>query len=294
MEVLVLNSDSITSNNVTIYEPESREKMTTLAIWSSIINNIIQYREMIYVLFKRDFFASYKKSFLGMSWVIIAPIMGIISWVIINAAGILIPGDVGIPYPAYVLLSTSIWGLFMGFYSAAQNTINAGSGIINQVKYPHEILLIKQVAQQLATFSITFIVNIIVLLFYGIIPSWKIIFFPFALLPILFLASGIGLIVSLFTVVATDIAKGFDLLMGLLIWVTPVIYASDVANQTLQLIIRWNPLTYLIGTARDLLIRDEISHLNYYAYSVGFSIIVFLFAWRFFYLAEDKLIEKML
>lgn len=279
---------------VTIYEANSREKIGFIEGWILMFRNIVAFREMIYVLFKRDFFASYKKSFLGMSWIFISPVFGVLSWIFINATGILKPGDVGMPYPAYVLLSTSIWGLFMGFYTAAQSTISAGAGIISQVKYPHEILLVKQIAQHLANSSIAFLLNIVVLLAFGVIPSWKIIFFPIFALPLLFLGAGLGLIISVFAIIAPEVQKAADVSMGLLIWVTPVIYSPKFEHPLIQNIVRWNPLTYLVGGPRDLIVNGSLSAPNEFIYATLLSIAVFLMSWRFFFVTEDKVIEKIL
>lgn len=282
------------STKISVYEPNSREKIGFIEGWIVMFKNIIEFREMIFVLFKRDFFSSYKKSFLGLSWIIISPIIAVLSWIFINATGILQPGDVGIPYPAYVLLSTSIWALFMGFYTAGQTTISAGVGIINQVKYPHEILLVKQIAQHLANSIIAFAMNFIVLLYFGVIPSWKIALFPIFAIPLLLLGAGIGLMISGVTVVAPEIQKAFDLIMGLLIWVTPVIYSPKFENPFIQSVIKWNPLTYLIGSVRDMIISGQLTNPNEFLYSTLFSIVVFLCAWRIFFVTEDKIIEKIL
>ena len=174
------------TDQITIYEPNQRQKIGFFRSWVVMIKNIIASRELIAQLFKRDFIAVYKKSFLGVTWIFVAPVIGIVSWVFMNMTGILKPGDVGIPYPAYVLLSSSIWGLFMGFYGAATGTLGAGAGFIMQVKFPHEALLIKQTAQHLANYLLGFVMNIIVLLAFGVIPSWKIIFFPIMIIPLFF------------------------------------------------------------------------------------------------------------
>src|SRR5664280_3435288 len=146
-----------------VYEPNQRLKIGWIRTWIVLFRNIIQSWDLIYQLFRRDFLMSYKKSFIGAGWIFIAPLLGIVSWVFYNATGILQPGDVGIPYPAYVLLSTSIYGLFGGFYTAASGTLNAGLGFITQVNYPHDVLLIKQALVQLANFAVVFLINIIVL-----------------------------------------------------------------------------------------------------------------------------------
>jgi lipopolysaccharide transport system permease protein len=277
-----------------IYEPNQRIKMGWIKTWKTMFLNIVNSWDLIVQLFKRDFFTQYKKSFIGMGWIILTPIMGIISWVFMNSTGILAPGDVGIPYPAYVLLSTSIFGLFGGFYGSAAGTLTAGAGFINQVNYPHDTLLIKQAMVQLAGFVITFGINIIVLLSFGVIPNWMIILMPILILPVFFLGAAIGLLSSLIAVVAVDINKVIGSFMGLLLYLTPVIYSPKTSNLVLQEIIKWNPLTYLIGGARDAILYGKIEHFDRYLVASGISFLSFLIAWRLFYISEQKIIEKMI
>ncbi len=277
-----------------VYEPNQRAKMSWFQTWKTMYNNIIDSWDLIWQLFRRDFFMSYKKSFIGMGWIFITPIMGIISWVFYNATGILTPGDVGIPYPAYVLLSSTIYGLWGGFQGAASGTLSAGSGFINQVNYPHDALLIKQVMLQMANFLITFFINILVLLFFGITPSWMIVLFPVLILPLFFLGSSIGLMVAIIGVVAPDINRGINFLLGLLMYVTPVIYSPQVENSILREIIKYNPLTYLIGGVRDAIIYGRIQHFDFFMIISVITFFMFLVTWRLFYITEQRIIEKMI
>jgi lipopolysaccharide transport system permease protein len=282
-------------NEMTIvYEPNSRSKKGLISTWIILINNIVKNRELIIQLFKRDFLMSYKKSFLGLSWLLITPVMGIISWVFMNVTGVLSPGNVGIPYPAYVLISTSIYGLFMGFFEGASGTLNAGKGFITQVNFPHDTLLIKQTLQQLANFIITFTITILVLLLFGVYPSWKIILLPLLILPMFFLGSAIGLITAVVSVVAIDIHKAIGYAIGLIMYITPVIYSPTKEGTILQSIIKWNPLTYLVCGVRDEIIYGKIYHLDRFIYCSASSLILFLIAWRIFYISEEKVIEKIM
>jgi len=270
------------SETITVYEADQKRKLGFFKIWFVMIKNIKDSKELIWQLFRRDFIMAYKKSFLGMTWIFISPAIGIISWVFMNATGILQPGDVGIPYPAYVLLSTSVWGLFQGFFTSASMTLSAGAGFIMQVKYPHEALLVKQTAEHLANFLLGFLLNIIVLIAFGVIPSWKIIFFPVVILPLFFLGAGIGLLVSVISVVALDVTKGVSFMFTILMYITPVIYSSKVSNPLLQKVMYYNPLTYLVGNVRDLIIYGRFENITLFAYSSLFAVIVFLLSWRFF------------
>jgi lipopolysaccharide transport system permease protein len=278
----------------TVYEPNQRLKIGWIRTWIILVRNIIKSWGLIYQLFRRDFLMSYKKSFLGMGWILISPILGIVSWVFYNSTGILNPGDVGIPYPAYVLLSTSIYGLFGGFYTAASGTLTAGAGFITQVNYPHDALLIKQALLQLANFAIVFLINIIVLFSFGVVPSAYIFLLPLLILPIFFIGSAIGLFASVIEVVASDINKGITFFIGLLLFITPVIYSSKVENPFLQQMIKWNPLTYLIGGARDMVIYGKMDHFGVYLICSGVALLFFLLSWRIFYITEQRVIEKMI
>jgi lipopolysaccharide transport system permease protein len=283
----------VNSDLITVYRPNMRHELGFFATWAVMSRNVWQARELIWQLFKRDFFAAYKKSFVGKTWIFISPLMGIVSWIFLQMSGMLKPGDVGIPYPAYVLVGTSMWGLFMGFYNGASGTLNAGRDLIMQVNFPHEAMLFKQTAQTLANFIITFAMNIVILLCFGVIPSWGVFLLPLVALPLFFLGSALGLILAMIGVVAMDVSRFVDMAMAFLMYLTPVIYSAKLGNGILQKIIYWNPLTYLVCSCRDIIIYGRLYEPVGYFISASVSLLIFLIAWRLFYISEDKLVERM-
>lgn len=288
-----MSRSSNSASEITIYRPNQRHELGFFQTWIVMSRNVYRSRELIWQLFKRDFFASYKKSFLGITWIFISPVVGIVSWVFLQKTGMLKPGEVGIPYPAYVLVGTSMWGLFIGLYEAASNTLLAGKDLIMQVNYPHEALLFQQTAQQFANFSITLLLNLVVLLLFRITPAWQTIFLPFVLIPLFLFGSGIGLVVSMINVVAIDISRAISMVLGLGLYLTPIIYSNEFGNEFVQTLIKWNPLTYLVCSCRDIIIYGSIySSKGFFASSIlAFSL--FIISWRLFYVSEDRLVERM-
>jgi len=280
--------------HTTFYRPHQRHELGFFRTWVVMARNIMDARELIWQLFKRDFLAGYKKSFIGISWIFISPIVGIISWVFLQKTGMLKPGEVGIPYPAYVLVGTTMWGLFMGFFNAAKATLSSGKALVMQVNYPHEALLFMQTAQHLANFLITFLITIIVLILFGVIPSWKMVFFPLVILPLFFLAAAIGLVVSMISVLSIDFDKMVNVALGLMMWITPVIYSEKIDNQLVQMLISWNPLTYLVCSARDIIVYGRLYDTAGYFFCSGLSLVIFMLSWKLFYVSEDKIIERMI
>lgn len=282
------------SNSITILKAHNRSEVGFVQCFINLMRNLVMSRELIAVLFKRDFFAVYKKSYLGIGWLFITPLVSALSWIFMQATGILNPGEVGIPYPAYVLLSTTVWTFFVGFYLASADTLNAGAGFIMQVKYPHEALLVKQIAQHLAGSIINFVMMFSILLAFGVIPSWKTIFIIPMAVPLVLLAAGIGLIVSVLSVVIPEVRKFTDIIMNLLVFITPVIYSARFDSPLLQKVMTWNPLTYLVGGFRDMILGEVVMSWQAYAASAFLGLAVFMIAWRLFYLSEEHVIEKMI
>ena len=113
-------------------------------------------------------------------------------------------------------------------------------------------------------------------------------------MPLFFLAAAIGLVVSMIAIVAVDIDRIITMGMGLMMWATPLIYSDKVESEFVQLIIKWNPLTYLICSARDIIIYGRLYDVTGYLVCSGFSFILFMIAWRLFVISEDKIIERMI
>jgi ABC-type polysaccharide/polyol phosphate export permease len=280
------------TDQLIVYEPDQRVRMGLLSCWGTMVGNVVRSRELIWQLFKRDFLAGSKQSMLGLLWVLISPLVGIVSWVLMNYVGVLHPGDTEVSYPIYVLFGTTIWGMFMGSYSAAAASLTSGGSLILQAKFSHEALVVQQMAQTAIAVVANLVLLTLVLLGFGVLPHWAAICFPLSLIPLLMLGTGIGMFVSVLAVVVRDVTKTVGAVLGLLMFLTPVIYAPGIQSEWLQRLIWWNPLTYLVGGARDLVLHGRIDHPSGYAGSVFLAVVMFLLSWRLFFLSEQKVAEK--
>jgi lipopolysaccharide transport system permease protein len=146
----------------------------------------------------------------------------------------------------------------------------------------------------LINFSVPFAINILVLLLYGIPFTWLSLLFPLTLIPLLLLGVGIGLFVSMLRVVGEDFSRIIDQFIGFLMFLTPIIYAPKVQISWLAGIVAYNPLTYLIGFSRDVLVNGTFTHPTIYLVTSAVSIAFFLFAVRVFMRSERKLLERLI
>lgn len=261
--------------------------------WVGFFVNIRKYRFLIWQLVRVDILAGYKKSYIGILWMVIYPILSVIIWIILNSAGIIEPGESSIPYPAYVLLSTSIWGFFIGIYQTTSQIILQGGRIMIMNKFPQEVLMINKIIVHLILFAIPFIVNIIVLLLYGVRLSWMSFLFPISLIPLLIAGLSLGLVVSILRVVAVDLVAVIDEFLKLLMFLTPIVYTPKLSISGLARFIEWNPLTYLIGFSRDLLVSGTFYKTSNFLYCSGGALIALIFAFIFFQVVGPKVLERL-
>ncbi|MEQ9299474.1 MAG: ABC transporter permease [Cyclobacteriaceae bacterium] len=281
-------------NDNTRYYPNQRFDIGFFAIWSIMFHNIRRSRFLIYQLLKRDLFAQYKKSFVGIGWALITPIFAILSWLLMRMTGILNPGELDIPYPVYILMGATCWRYFASMIDAGARTLSAGKDLIQQVNYPHEVIFFQQLLLKNIDFLISFIIVNLAIALLGVYPSWKIIFLPLVMIPCMALGSSVGLLLAIIGVVAVDVTRFVNSIIGFLIYTVPIIYSDKVESELLQFVNKYNPLTYLVCSMRDLVLFGNLYEWRVFIVVSVVSILILIFVLKTFYVLENKIIERMI
>ena len=261
---------------------------------SHIWRGLHAYRYLVWQLVRTNLIGSYKKSFIGMAWMFILPILAVAVWVVLHGAGIVDPGDTDdVPYPVYVLLSTSIWGFFIDLYrSVSQVMVNSGRLLVMK-DFPKEVLVAEKVLEHLINFAIPLVVNIIVLIAFGIRFHWTALWFIPSLIPLLLLGLSIGMFIAVIRVVAVDFATIVDEGLKLVMFLTPIVYTSRIQVSWLAEVVTWNPLTYLIGFSRDLLTKGIYTDVGPYLICSGASLVIFFLVLIFFQMTSGRVLERL-
>ena len=108
-----------------------------------------------------------------------------------------------------------------------------------------------------------------------------------------FLGAAIGLVVSVFSVVVSDVGRIVGAVVGLIMYITPVIYTTDFEHPVLRLMVRYNLLSYLIAACRDILTVGKIQAFGPYLVVTGITFILFMISLRLFYVSEALVAEKI-
>jgi ABC-type polysaccharide/polyol phosphate export permease len=250
-------------------------------------------REIIWRLFVRDFISQFRQRMLGYAWACLTPLVGIASFVLLNYAGVLRPGELSIPYPIFVYLGTSVWGLMVGAVSVVSGALLTHGDLILRTSIPKMALAISSVASLVYTQAVNLVVLLGVLIVYGVTPSWGALLFPIMLVPMMLLGVGIGLFLAVTGTIARDVTSIATTLLGLAMYITPVVFAPTVPNRLLQVAVTYNPLTYLVDEPRNMFIRGQIEHPLAFASAVIFGLVVLTAGVHVFYLIQDKVAERL-
>lgn len=256
-------------------------------------SSFLSTQALIYQMFRKDFLGNYKKSFLGITWLLAAPLVGIISWLVLNFSGILVPGETKVPYPFYILIGLSLWNSFVGAYTAAAGTLSGAAGLLLQVKFPHEVLLIKQLLMHFVNVLINFALVTALMLIFNCPTSWWLPTLPLLVLPLIFWGAAIGLIISVVSAVVPDVRNTVDLVIGFGLYLTPVIYVRNMIHPIIGKVVAVNPLAHLIEAVREMITLGDLSHMTNYAIAGAIGVVFFALSVKFFFATKEWVFEKM-
>ncbi len=279
-------------DEIKTFEPDNSLKNGYLPIFREIINEIIANRWLTYQLFKRDFLALYKQSFIGFSWAIIIPLVSIGTFIILNQSGVFVIGPIDTPYPIYALLGMAFWQLFAtGLIASSNSLVNAGAMIV-KINFSKKSLVIASTGQAIVSFLIQFVLVIVLFMFYGYIPSVSILLTPFLIIPIMLLTLGLGFLLSVLNGIMRDIGNFLSIFITFLMFLTPVLYARPTSGILAQLT-NFNPLYYLVSFPRELILVGSISEGSGFLISIVFSLIIFIICLVIFHLTETRVAERI-
>lgn len=270
-----------------------RQRIGLWQMYGMMLKNIWRSRWFIWVLFARDYFMANKRSILGYGWLFLAPLLSSVSWIVMNLLGVLNTGDLEVPFPIFVLIGTSFWSLFFNSYLNSVGVLDSAVGMLGTVNFPHESLIIVQSLKVLANFLIASVFNTVILFLFGVHPNIYWIFLPLMVVPVMFLAISIGLLLMIIKYTVPDLEKAFIFVFPIFLYITPIVFLPTEKSEKFFFIIKYNPLTYLIGVPRDIVLFGYSQWWSGYAPSVIISVVLFLLMLRVFYIAEEYLIEKI-
>ena len=226
--------------------------------WVSLkLGELWQYRELLFFLIWRDVKVRYKQTSLGIAWAILQPLLTMVIFSVIFGQLAKLPSE-GIPYPVFCYAALLPWQLFSGALTRIGSSLVGNATLLTKVYFPRLMIPLSSIGAGLVDFVISFFVFLGLMLYYDILPSWRIFCLPFLLLFLLLAALGIGLWLSALNVKYRDVQHIIPFLVQVWMFVSPVAYSAGlIPKGPWRFLYGLNPLAGVIQGFRWALVGGE-------------------------------------
>ncbi len=212
-----------------------------------------RYKDLLFMLVKRDFVTYFKQTILGPIWFFVSPIMTTIIYVIVFGNIAKISTD-GVPQVAFYLCGITLWNYCSSCLNETAVVFSKNSAMLGKVYFPRLIMPLSIVVSKLMQFGIQFALFLVFVIYYWIKgevhPNAWILISPFLVVLLAAFSLGVGMIFSSMTVKYRDMVQLLTFGVQLLMYATPVIYPASAIPQKYQVFIKANPLTPIFEAFR--------------------------------------------
>lgn len=247
--------------------------------WFDIdLHELYQYRDLIWLFFKRNYTTRYKQTILGPLWLILNPLVSVTLYAIVfgGLAGLSTDNT---PHFVFYLCSNALWTFFANSLTQTSSTFTANAGIMGKVYFPRLVMPISSVITGMLDLFIQLGMLIIVMIGYAISGYHFNLGSMLLLAPILVVQTGIlglgfGIIIASLTTKYRDLVVLVGFGISLWMYATPVVYTAELIPEKYRGIYMLNPMSPIIECWRNVTIGSGTFYGKYWGISWIVTVVV--------------------
>ena len=232
--------------NQTIIEPKNGWQLID---WTELR----EYKDLFYFLVWRDIKVLYKQTILGFAWAIIRPFFSMIVFSIVFGQLAQVPSD-GLPYPIFAYTALIPWTYFSTAMSSSTQSLISNASMLSKVYFPRLVIPMTPVLAKLVDFGIAFLLLGLMMIWYGIAPTWNVFFLPLLILLMILTAAGMGMWLSALAIQYRDVRFAIQFMAQLLMYAAPVVWPVSLIPQPYRLLYGLYPMAGVIEGFRSALL----------------------------------------
>ncbi len=167
-------------------------------------------------------------------------------------------GETDIPYPAYVMFSTSLWQAFVEAMNGPVAGVAAARSLLARVSFPREAIVLAKLIEIGANLLVKLVLVIALFWWFAVPVAPTVVLAPLTLASLVLFGTLVGLFLAPLGLLHRDVSRGLALLTGTRLLLTPVVYPVPESG-TFATLVRWNPVTPLLVTTRELATTGVVS-----------------------------------
>ncbi len=222
---------------------------------------LFSYKDLVRNLVSRDFKTRYKRSYLGILWSLLNPLLIILVYTL--AFDYIMKIQVK-DFPLFFMCGFLPWSYFSSSLSVSLGSLSDTGYLIKAVYFPREILPLSMVLSCLLHFLITFIFVFPILMIYGYFPKAAVLSLPVVILLQSLFIFGVCLFLSSVHVFFRDIRYILDVILTVWFWLTPVVYPISLIPEQFRFIYKLNPMALFVEAYREILLNGGLPIPKYW------------------------------
>jgi lipopolysaccharide transport system permease protein len=251
------------------------------------LKGIWDFRELLFYLAWRDLKTRYAQTAIGFAWAVVQPVAMMLLFTLVFSNFAKLPSD-GTPYPLFVYAALLPWTYFSRSLDKSSFSIVAESNLISKVYFPRIIVPISATLVGLVDFAIAFLLLLVMMAFYGIMPSWEVLLMPIFLLMTMLTSLAVSLWLAALFVRFRDIAAAMPLVTQIWMFGSPVVYPASLVPEQWRWLYNLNPMTGVIEGFRWTLLKTPPPGLDKIAMTALFVSALILLGMSYFNRMERK------
>ena len=254
------------------------------------IKEIYDYREMIWMLVRRDLRGRYKSSVLGFLWTFLNPLLQLGVYTVVFS--VIMRNNIE-KYYLFLFVGLIPWMFFSTSVQGGTICVLAQKDMVTKIHFPRQVLPIAHVTTCFVNMLLCFVVVLTVCAF-GL--GLNLVVLPF-LIPVMLteylLALGLCFIVSGATVFFRDLEHIMGIIVMLWQFLTPVMYSVEQVPEEIRGIFMINPMTSIIMCYRDILYYKRVPQLSNLLLALGLGMLCMLMGWFLFDRLQRHFAEEL-
>lgn len=250
-----------------VLEPNRIEKQYWKDLW--------RYRELFLILAWRDVAVRYKQTAFGVAWALIRPFLSMLVFTVIFGNLAKLPTDGNAPYAIMVFAAMLPWQFFASALVSVSTSLLGQSGLFSKVYFPRLIAPAATLITCFIDFALSFIILILLMIWYHYWPSWRLLTLPFWLIVLFSFSMGSGLLISTWMVRYRDLGFLVPFMVQIGQYISPVAYSTSIIPAKWQFVYSLNPMVGVIEGFRWAIIGSS-SQLNGLSVTLSLLIVAIL------------------
>jgi lipopolysaccharide transport system permease protein len=244
------------------------------------------YRELFFFLAWRDIMVRYKQTVIGILWAVIRPLLTMVVLTVVFGNLAKMPSE-GVPYPILVFAAMLPWQFFANSFSGASNSLIANTSLISKIYFPRLIIPTSSVVVSFVDFLISAAILMGLMVWYGFLPTWRMIALPLLILIAITAAMGAGLWISALNVKYRDFRYVVPFIVQFGLYISPVGFSSSVVPDKWRLVYSLNPMVGVIDGFRwAILGNDALLFMPGFILSIGLVVLLLICGIKYFRATE--------